>query len=205
MQLDVPVVPGHEMLSLGIAALAAIAAPLTALIGTRFWQQLQVKRRHRDVIEGIRSLQRVYTIMLEMQAIGASRVVLFAGHNSGGLPRPGAGFWSSAVHWVAQPYSDTTRFEHYNNVPVDAEYVRLLLEAHQVGYVHVVTERMPPCVLRSYYEAEGVTEAVVVNIGVTEKKLLYLTAAKYDGHFTPAQVTQIVLKARPISVEILGT
>lgn len=188
----------------GVAILAALVSGATGLLGSKWWKQWRLAQRKRDVVAGIISLHRVYQTMVEMQDIGASRVMLLAGHNSGGIPRPGAGFWVSAIHWVAHKRNVHTAFEHYANIPVDAHYVKLLIDAEQYDYVNVKVDTMPPCLLKTFYEAEGVTDALFLHVGITENKMLFLSAARYDGHFTEEQITHLVLKTRVITQEVVG-
>jgi hypothetical protein len=68
------------------------------------------------MVKGMEILHEVYQIMQEIIDLGPERVVLFAGHNQGGIPRPTCGFWVSALHGLFKnPHKNIVEIRNYYN------------------------------------------------------------------------------------------
>lgn len=182
-----------------------LVAVLIAVIGsTGLWnfaskwlENNKKKKRDFQLAEGLKKISQIYKRMEEMEKYGAERVVLFAGHNAGGIPRLTCGFWVSSIFsHIMSKYSD--RSKEYNNIPVDSTYVGMLLEAQTKPYVRYIREEMDPCQLKKYYESEGVDDSIIIFLGIHENKFMYMSIAKYDGHFKDTEVTNILLEAQNI-------
>lgn len=158
------------------------------------------RREKTRVLDGLAQLHRVYLTMHEfVDQMGAERVVLFAGHNSGGVPRVHSAYWVTALHWVSQSVESHVNIRDYQNIVVDSFYISMLLEIERTGCTQLMTETMPECQLKSYYVAEGVTHSLVLFLAIKEYKLLYVSIARYtDVPFTSAEVVIAKLKANKI-------
>lgn len=81
----------------GAAALAAACASFGKWIAPWAARRMMVN----DVHRGIRLLNTLHETMESAIEVGAAhRIIIFSAHNSGGLPRPGAPFYASAIHWA---------------------------------------------------------------------------------------------------------
>ena len=154
-------------------------------------------RAYKKVIDGMERSRASYRSLETMRkSTTASRVILFAGHNSGGIPRPGTPFYTSAIWWSIDDdaVESNNQVGYYDKLVVDAEYMSMLLEAEKNGVVEMNTEDMKPCLLKKYYHAEGVTHSLVLFVAITEKKFMYISVAKTDDvPFTEDEVTKLRL------------
>lgn len=140
------------------------------------------------VVNGLRRMAEVYT---ELEAIfnieGVDRVLLLRGHNSGGIPTPGMPFYTSVVY-RADDHNDT----RYEEVEVDAAYVKNLVEAYSKSEIRLTTTDMQPCNLREWYTQEKVTHAVIVYLAVINVSFIYLSiASRHTEGFTADEMIQI--------------
>ena len=189
---------------------ASLGAAATAVMGSAFgftkWLLTWIKqvvadrrsaREHVLTVEGLRAFQELYEAIQVIRDHGVERVLVFVGHNSGGIPRPGSPFFVSALHWSV----DGAHQEYparYQNLPVDAQMVQTLVAMRDNGEVRATTEKLKPCQLKNYYEAEGVTDSLLLPLGISEKKLYFLSAGSYYGNLSNKQVTEIQLQANRI-------
>ena len=168
-----------------------------------FWDLINylVKRRKskRHLLTGIEDLHEIYNKMNEIREIGAERVILFAGHNSGGVPRAHSPFYVSALHGSG---ADTHKIKltDYQNLQVDGEYIKMLLECEREGFVELHLDTMKDSQLKDYYLAEGVLHGFIVYLGIVENKFLYMSISRYeDKPFTETEITKIRLKTQQIA------
>lgn len=164
-------------------------------------QRRRAERMYKSVMHGLEATRTIYGLLHEIvQSTSAERVVLFAGHNSGGVPRPHSPFYVTALHWVCRPQERAHVIRDYQSMVVDPHYIGMLIDIERQGQVTLTTEHMPECHLKQIYESENVTQAVVFFIAITENKFLYLSVAKYEGIFDEWEVTRMrvkVMKMRP--------
>ena len=123
--------------------------------------------------------------------------IMFAAHNSGGLPRIGSPLYASALHWVVKT-EHRVKLQGYDRVSVDAFYVQMLLELYARGYYRFTPSSHKPCQLKDIYDLEGVTDSVLFFIGIRDNQFLYISFAKYDGAFTERDVTHLSLEVSHI-------
>lgn len=188
-----------------IAAIAAIGTILAAWGGQliKGWLSLRARRKEADsVLDGLERSQASYSILSSMRTdTTASRVLLLAGHNGGGYPRPDAPFYTSVLFWSIDDSAQESIkvMSQYKQLPVDAEYIRLLLDTEKEGYTILDVERMPPCQLKRYYQAEGVKHSILFYLEIKDRKFLYCSVAKFDSTpFTEVEVTSLSLKAETL-------
>ncbi len=186
---------------------AAITAVLTTIFGFFKWllpflrarRKLTVENKvQMDVEEGLRRHRLLYASLRSLEDHGIQRSVIFAGHNDGGIPRPGTPFYVSALHWMIDRRDRDTP-DKYQHLPVDTKCIELLLRTKEQGNARFTTADMEPCQMRDVYEAEGITDSFVASLGVIDKKLFFLSAAVFSGKLTPDQITEIKIQANRIS------
>jgi len=189
-----------DVLKVAGGVIVAICGLLTIIIKSGAWREIRLRKRSMDFVKGMESLQRIYTVMARIQQDFASRVIIFSGHDAGGLPRVGSGFWVSALHWVEHPRNEVTNFGDYANISVDLQYITMLLAAQKEGTIFLNVSEMPASLLKSYYLAEGVTESLIVFLGIREKSMFYMSVARYAGeeNFSAMDLARIKLACQPI-------
>jgi len=173
---------------------------LTVFIKSGIWKEIRLRRRSIDFVKGMESLQRIYLTMSRIQHDFASRVLIFSGHNGGGLPRVGCGFWVSALHWVEHPRNAVTNFADYKSISVDLQYINMLLYAQKEGTFFINVSELQDSLLKGYYLAEGVSESLIVFLGIREKSMFYMSIARYENEppFTTMDLARIKLASQPI-------
>lgn len=160
------------------------------------------RRRRRSVVQGLQTLHAIYTQLERAESLGATRAIIFGGHNSGGLPRPGSPYYASALHWHV-PDSKFSRIADYQELPVDAAYIRMLLDIERLGYIRFdVSAAAPDSLLKRLYTAERVVDSLVFFLCVTDSTFFYLTFASYSRRFTSDEITKLGLKAQIIANSI---
>lgn len=187
-----------EMLyNLAIAVLGSAGFYKFAETALGFIKDNKKKSDRTKLEQGLRQISKIYSKMSDMEFMGANRIVLFAGHNNGGIPRLTCGFWVSSIFsHVAERF--THKAKEYSNIPVDSTYVTMLIETQSKDYVRYRVKEMPQCQLKKYYEAEGVQDSIIVFLGVHEHKFMYMSMANYEREFDDNEVTNLVLEAQNI-------
>lgn len=182
----------------GAAALAAACASFGKWIAPWAARRMMVN----DVHRGIRLLNTLHETMESAIEVGAAhRIIIFSAHNSGGLPRPGAPFYASAIHWaVDRQWARNAGFtdeklRDYSHLELDHAYVSMLASMITTGEHHFKTAEEAPCMLKSIYESNGVTASLLVYLGVYDKKMVYASFARYGGELSCTDLTTIRLKA----------
>lgn len=189
------------------AIIGACGALLAATLGPPIaaWLKARSEKREQAVFAGLENTVGIMEVMATFHDIGAERVILWTGHNGGGLPAGGSPFYTSAVHRViAQGHMDITA--NYQNILVDGHYIKMLLRAASDSERMAVltTKKMPECQLRRYYEAETVVESLIIVLGVARNSLYYLSVARYDRSFFEEEKTIAVLKAQSLWHKLQG-
>lgn len=176
----------QEIILATIAALGASAG---------FWKVVALgmqKKKKVEVERGLRSVARIFSKMEALTKHGADRVIVFAGHNNGGLPRITCGYWTSSVFSYFKP-KHRERMREFTNIPVDNEYIKMLLEAQRQPLVRLRTSEMTGSQLKSIYEAEGILDSIVVYLGIHEKRCFYMSVATYEKLFSDAEESNILV------------
>ena len=163
-----------------------------------WWQSYRQKK---SLISGLRTLHQVYTKMARMREFGAERVVVFGGHNSGGIPRAGSPFYATALHWMVPP-GRSSDLADYNELVVDSVYIGMLVSLMERGSYHFNVDTAKDCLLKSYYAMEGIKDSVIFYLACVDNTLLYLSCASYERKFTDNEVTSMHLIAQSISTDI---
>lgn len=182
----------------GLAAIGASWKWLPKACGKL--QSMVAAKRNVGVVQGLRKLHNAYSAMERSQDFGATRAIIFGGHNSGGLPRVNCSYNVSAIHWFA-PEIDNDRISDFTELAVDADYIEMLLSVIETGYYRYrPSNHKETSLLRQIYEAGGVRSSFICFLGVVDKTLLYISFAKTEGDdFTEEQITHLRLIAGTIA------
>lgn len=168
-------------------------------------------RRNREeadkqqLIDGLSRLRIAFVTMESLLQIpGVGRVILFAAHNSGGVPKIGSPFYTSAIHWAVST-APKESLADYRMIPLDGHYTKLLHELQEQDSKVIVTTDLPPCILKDYYEAEQVSSALLVFVGIREARFLYVSISKFKGAlFEKPEITRIIRRVRQIRMALLS-
>lgn len=182
----------------GSAIVVALLGFLGVIYGKKKMAQTKATKEHDDVVSGLRRLSDTYDVLDSIvEDTSTDRVVIFAGHNQGGVPRPHCGFWVSALH-AASNSNQIFIKSSYQNIEVDSHYIQLLVDVERFGLARLKTEEMEASQLKSYYQLEGVKDSIVFFLGIKENKFLYLSSAKYYDSFTENEITTLKLKVNQV-------
>lgn len=193
------------LISLAGVAFSGLCGVAGILINNWYKSKWSPALERKNVMTGLAVMHRIYQRMEEIADTGAERVILFAGHNSGGVPRAHSPFWTTALHWVIKDKPTQISPSDYHGIPVDAEYIKMLLDAEADGEILLSTGKMTKCQLKTYYLAEGVTHSVIYYIGIKEHKFLYLSAAKFaDEPFSQRELAMMRLKVQAIRNSVMS-
>lgn len=199
--------PKRHRLFLDGATWGAAASVIVAIISPviAWWIKSRQKRGESRFVRGLEDVAQTMAQVTSFRDVGAERVILFKGHNGGGLPTGGSPFYVSAAHWWVAP-GQLDIVNNYKNLLVDSEYVLMLLDSiTSPDRTSVqVAATMPDCQLRHYYEAEGVSESLIITLGVTGRELYFLSVARYGGAFSEREKTIAQLKAQTLWHSISG-
>ncbi len=156
------------------------------------------------VMQGMARLNDAYSAMYGIvSATKASRVILFAGHNSGGIPNAGNPFYLSAVHWFFVA-DHRAKFVGYKNLAVDGHLVKALIDLRTDLLQSYVVAQMEACQLKDYLRLEGVEHCVLCYVGVFDRQFLFLSIANYDASqpFTQEDLTTFRLQSHNVAEAI---
>lgn len=189
-----------EGLAKVILAIGGVAATVISFIK---WAMPWAERL-RGTAHGMDQLQVLHDTMKSAFAHGAERVIIFYGHNSGGVPNPGSPFYATAVHWEKidgygkQNGKPEESIKDYASLPVDGAYIEMLNVIRQRDCYRFKPNEEKDCLLKSVYHQSGVTDALLVYIGIFRKRIYYMSFARYDGEFDQDELTSLMLKANII-------
>lgn len=165
--------------------------------------------RRSGTANGLDQLQVLHDTMRDAIKAGAERVIVFYGHNSGGIPQPGSPFYATAVHWEKRDGygkmhgKPEESIRDYASLPVDGACIEMLNTMRQHGcYRFTTSEEDEHSMLRKIYENTGVTDALLVYLGIFRKRIYYVSFAKYSKMFSEEEITALRLKANLIQAII---
>lgn len=211
---------GNDHNAIWVAIVAAIGVVVAAVAPNWMKRKQENQDRERETLrlaEQARTLERYragfvsqiqsYEIMNTMLRDGSDRVVVWAGRNSGGVPCVGKPYHVDPVQAVTR-YDTENVILGYRNLEVDEAYRRMLLKALErpLSVVVNTTTEMEPCMLKNFYTAEGITQAIIIGLGVDpdDNVYNYMSVATHKGEFTPAQITKFQVSANEIWQLILA-
>jgi len=185
--------------ALVVGILVALKGGVGRLIERLFDRALSDKE---SVLDGMRRLSEMHASFHRiLEGDSTDRVVLFAGTDSGGEPRPESKYFSTAIHGEARQFHDEPEGEKIDYMavygvtrPMDAAYIETLLSIAGGNVIVLNIAEMKPCKLRTNYETEGAKWVCLSFLAIREKKFLYLSVASYDKEFTPRDLYTIGLE-----------
>jgi len=133
------------------------------------------------------------------------RSVLFAGHNSGGFPSADSPFYVSPIHWETTGIETSRKVSDYRNMAVDSDYCKMIGEVMMKNHLLIDPETMEDGLLKSIYKLENISHALIIFVGVKNRKIYYLSFAKYSpsGGFRENEITELLLSANKIKNEVM--
>lgn len=147
--------------------------------------------RRRRAQDQIKKVVEIYDIMNGIiHDTDVERILVFKGHNGGGLIKPGSELYSSCIYEeFVQPFKSVKTI--YQNLPLDKEYVKILLDICSNKEVKIRTENLPDCFLKNIYLSENVKESHLYYLYQDKKSVYYCslaTSKDVNNLNTPAQV-----------------
>ena len=148
-----------------------------------------------------------YEVFNTMLRDGADRVILWAGKNTGGVPTVGKPYTVTPVQGVTR-FDTENIITSYKNLPVDLAYIQMLLKSLTAPLTVVINdpETMESGILKEFYQAEGITQAILVGLGLDldDNTYNYISIATHRGKFTPQQITKFRIASNEIWQLILA-
>lgn len=147
------------------------------------------------------NMHMVYTHLNEvMVRLGGSRCMVMYTENGGGMPNIGSQLYVSVVYEVFTSLCGSIRNMMQRKL-VDEAYVTMLgyMITNPGQRTIVVTELMPPCMLRDIYEKSGVKMSLVYLIKQTDARLYYASFNFPHTDNNPQLIYECDIKANQIA------
>lgn len=183
-----------------ITGLFVVFASIKTTLFSGILKGIKNIKSKKDTGKFLKSLKKMYEIYEAVDAIGygtgAERVILFSGHNCGGVPEVFKPYNVSGLYSVGVPKDI---FDNYKELDVDTFYVETLLKATAKCCHHIDINEMPECQLKTYYMLEGIVESYIFYIDVVQNNLIYMSVAtKHRGSISKNDLTFIGLQTNKI-------
>lgn len=150
------------------------------------------------------------SILTSAKAIpNVERILVFIGHNAGGLPREGCRYTVRCVAgWTVKGTDPSLPVRQFQfDLDIDTTYAEMLNRVNTKGWSDEVTAKMEPgSLLRGIYEADGVMVSIVHKIHHEKRRNLfvYCSAASYAREFTDSERSQIAVLASRLRAFVGG-
>jgi hypothetical protein len=186
------------------AVIIAVAVGCAALATTFFtgakgileaWME-KMRRRVKRVkyADGIQRVAKFHALLENLKQMPfVDRVLVFVGRNCGGLPDPSKPYTVSCFYGWSQIAGKHPELAYNFPLRVDAQYMAMLSEVISKGKSTQTVSGMPDSQLKTYYQQEGVVQAVIHFLRLSDNDFLFLSTGSYQGEFTPGQMVQIEL------------
>ncbi len=170
-----------------IALIGAIVVGFRSVVMAYFDRWVEKIKRQRYT-HGLNRLAEFLYAFDELCALkSVERYMLLEGKDSGGLPEPGKPYTVRCLRGQSKVPEKPNPFILYSfDILVDSHYCELLKRIVQDGQITLNSKEMPDGLLKGYYEAEGVSQAVICYVGIVEARLIFVSLAKYQGEFSKA-------------------
>lgn len=186
--------------SLLIAASVGLAALLTAAFsGLRLyinaWFVKHVKKLNRATyVRQIEKVSNFLQVLDECKLIlEVDSILVYQGHNCGGLPSPGRPYTTRAIHGWRRDGKDPLKRYGFDN-QVDLHAVKMLEDMIKVGVSFQVFEDMPKdAKLRSYFAAEGTKFARLYFLGLADSDMIFMSFASYTVTFSETDIENMLV------------
>lgn len=188
-----------------LMALISSGALVTLIKATTSMIKFFAERRPFSNLKMLEFLQDSIDIqdyLYEIIKDGADHAIIFAAHNGGGIPQVGKSFYTSAIYkdWNRNNISEIPSYE---NISIDSEYIKNLLEVIRTGYCLNDVENMNESQLKHHFEHLGLKQNVMYNIGVVDKQYFYISIGAKNQKFTQTQLTSFELLINNIKNTII--
>ena len=188
-----------------LMALISSGALVTLIKATTSMIKFFIDRRPFSNLKMLEFLQDSIDIqdyLFEIIKGGADHAIIFAAHNGGGIPQVGKSFYTSAI------YKDWNRtninvIPSYENISIDSEYIKNLLEVIRNGYCLNDIKDMNDSQLKHHFEHLGLSQNIMYNIGVVDKQYFYISIGTKSGKFNQTQLTSFELLVNSIKNTII--
>lgn len=176
------------------SVVAVVAVGMKGVIAAWF-DRRTLRIRRAAYADGFQREIKYRRLMAQLKDTPAvQRVLVFAGRNGGGIPKPGEPYVVTAEDGWSEVPGKHPLETYANDLLVDDDYIHMLETMVREGKVVNVTDEMPrTSALRSYYVDEGVKCSALyfIDIKESDNRLRYLSVASYAGPFTDTDVVQI--------------
>ena len=192
--------------SFDLSGVERVVASITGLLVAagalaKWYLPIREERRKRSgILEGFRSLRVIYGSFERAAEIGAQRIILFGGHDGGGLPRAGAPFHISPYHWKTSQLKPIN-VEDFQDLELDESYISMLLDIERVPFYRYDLTKTES-LLGSIYAAEGIIDSIIIFLTVHNNIYFWISYCSYDRKFTQNEITSLVLISSSIAREI---
>jgi hypothetical protein len=188
-----------------LMALISSGALVTLIKATTSMIKFFIDRRPFSNLKMLEFLQDSIDIqdyLFEIIKEGADHAIVFAAHNGGGIPQVGKSFYTSTI------YKDWNRnnileIPLYENISIDSEYIKNLLEVIRSGYCLNDVEVMNESQLKHHFQHLGLSQNIMYNIGVVDKQYFYISIGTKGEKFNQSQLTSFELLVNNIKNTII--
>lgn len=145
------------------------------------------RKKKDNYLDRIRSIANVYAIMEKMRLFkGVDRVFLLEVSNGGDKPKVGSVLFARAVEMkISEDVSRSSRdslLRKYDEVRLDEAYIYMCAKIQEDGMYRFKTEDERDCLLKNYYESEGVTYSKIFHIytDTESEKMFIMSVSTFD-------------------------
>jgi len=188
-----------------LMALISSGALVTLIKATTSMIKFFIDRRPFSNLKMLEFLQDSIDIqdyLFEIIKGGADHAIIFAAHNGGGIPQVGKSFYTSAIYkdWNR---SNINVIPSYENILIDSEYIKNLLEVIRNGYCLNDIKEMNESQLKHHFEHLGLSQNIMYNLGVVDKQYFYISIGTKGNKFNQTQLTSFELLVNNIKNTIV--
>lgn len=181
-------------LAIGAGAMVAAASLGLKELVAAWFKKVTKKVARATYVKQIEKVANFLEILDQCKEIReVDRILLYHGHNCGGLPSPGKSYTTRAIHGWSKDGKDPLKKYGFDN-QVDLHYVKMLEDMIKAGVSTQVFDQMPKdAKLRSYFASEGTRYARLYFLGVLDYEMIYICFASYTDPFSDADVENMMV------------
>jgi hypothetical protein len=188
-----------------LMALISSGALVTLIKATTSMIKFFIDRRPFSNLKMLEFLQDSIDIqdyLFEIIKEGADHAIVFAAHNGGGIPQVGKSFYTSTIYkdWNR---NNIVEIPLYENISIDSEYIKNLLEVIRNEYCLNDVEAMNESQLKHHFQHLGLSQNIMYNIGVVDKQYFYISIGTKGEKFNQSQLTSFELLVNNIKNTII--
>lgn len=175
-----------------VAVLATLTTNIKRLLDTLFDRIINHWLRNR-YSRGLEKATDVAIVLDQIRQITCiDRVLWFIGENGGGIPTVGKKYTVRAERgWSKNNTFDVLKRYNFDLI-VDSLYCEMLVKMMRDGKVVNTVQNMPDsAILKTFYQDEGVKQAIIYYLGIVDNQLHYISIASYEKEFAQIEVVRI--------------